>query len=561
MIRPWKQTLPAWLLSATSTVGLLAAPSTLDAQSKPIYQNGKIVHTAPAPKQPQAPPVAPAVSNAAPTGESAVQQELRRLYAESGREMPEVPKNVQAQVQQQALPPSPAPTQAAVPMPNTAVPRASAPVSKKPNAVASFFKKLVPGGQSKPRTMTPGVAQPQASAPIVATGPAAQQPRYAPFGSDPPRRLPTTNAVAAAPSTSASPAATLPPSPTPVLEVPQAQATIVVRAPVATLQPQTAPQPQTSPPPAVIAPPAAQAESPFRPATEEPRFEQPLVVEEVGSPATASEAVVQPSTAAAPEAVASIDDFIDPFTELSEKEADGNRKVATATAVAELMIEEKPAAEPNLVPHTAAVIEAAPVTESANPPLAIPSHDSVTEAAPAPGDAPLLPTPNVALPVISAEPPLLVAPPEPLQPSTQAPSTPVADASDSPITPDDRAAKMARIRERGGMKGLKGFCPVTLKEERELKDAQSQFQSSFRGQKFHFAASEAKTRFDAEPERYAPAAYGADVVVLIRDKDVAEGTLEFAAWFKGKLYLFASEDSHDTFVADPAKYAAVEGLE
>ena len=121
--------------------------------------------------------------------------------------------------------------------------------------------------------------------------------------------------------------------------------------------------------------------------------------------------------------------------------------------------------------------------------------------------------------------------------------------------------KMLKIRERGGMKGLKGFCPVTLHDERELVDANSEFHATHRGQKFHFASAEAKAKFDEDPSLYAPAAYGADVVALTRDKDVVEGSLDHAAWFKGRLYLFGTQDAHDTFVSNPVQFATPAGIE
>ena len=121
--------------------------------------------------------------------------------------------------------------------------------------------------------------------------------------------------------------------------------------------------------------------------------------------------------------------------------------------------------------------------------------------------------------------------------------------------------KMLKIRERGGMKGLKGFCPVTLHDERELVDAKSEFHSTYRGQKFHFSNDEAKSKFEQDPSLYAPAAYGADVVALTRDKDVVEGSLDYAAWFKGRLYLFGGQDAHDAFVANPVQYATPAGIE
>ena len=111
------------------------------------------------------------------------------------------------------------------------------------------------------------------------------------------------------------------------------------------------------------------------------------------------------------------------------------------------------------------------------------------------------------------------------------------------------------------MKGLKGFCPVTLHDERELVDAKSDHHATHRGQKFHFASAEAMAKFVEDPSRYAPAAYGADVVALTRDKDVVEGSLDFAAWFKGRLYLFGSQEAHDTFVAGPVQFATPAGIE
>jgi YHS domain-containing protein len=165
---------------------------------------------------------------------------------------------------------------------------------------------------------------------------------------------------------------------------------------------------------------------------------------------------------------------------------------------------------------------------------------------------------------------VLPAEPEQKKPEPQAePAKQVAlapaPASDTPtfdgIEDQSTREKMKKIHERGSMKGLKGFCPVTLRDHRELVDAKPDFHSTYRGQKFHFADADAKLTFDEDPSRYAPAAYGADVVALTRDKDVVEGSLDFAAWFKGRLYLFGTQEAHDTFVADPTQFATPVGIE
>ncbi len=121
--------------------------------------------------------------------------------------------------------------------------------------------------------------------------------------------------------------------------------------------------------------------------------------------------------------------------------------------------------------------------------------------------------------------------------------------------------RMAQILEREGVKGLKGFCPVSLRNARDLIDSKKEFSATYRGQKFQFASEDAKVKFELDPARYAPAAFGADVVTLANDKDVIEGSLDYAAWYKGQLYLFASQANHDLFVSDPVTFASPAGLE
>jgi YHS domain-containing protein len=683
-----KHALPLWMLNAVTTAGLLAAPSLLPAQSKPYYQGGRVVR--PAPAQTPAQPVAPAAATGTTGGETAVQAELRRLYEESGREMPEMPQNVQMQAQKPGVPPAPIspPDDAAESTQPGVVPKPSAPVSKKPNPVTSFFKKLVPGGQSKPKPSVASNTPPKASAPSVPPVP-HPAPNYAPYGSQPPRRLPMAATTAAAPAASSM----IPPSPAPVLEAPPAFAsTGTAAAPAPAAQPQGVARlktetvarstiPKSTPKPA--------PKPPAQPRPAEPVFEAPLVIAapvETFSPPVTKTEVIEVATAA-PTQVVQTESFPDPFTELSEEEADdvGEMELA-ASPFSGLKLDEEPVSDAD--PFDLAELEppsaAAPASEPMEPVFELPEPTAPITAAtvlapdapvlPAPiapkpktavaaTEAPRLPAPKTAaleLPPLTADAPVLPAPkakpfepvtlpaptavaanevpvlpplatksdeplllpeptattpfvelpelpaptttlvvpetvelpaPQPIviapalpappssvpvletaphelpktQPRNAQPAAPVTmNAETKPISAapsEEYLAKMAKIRERGAMKGLKGFCPVTLRDERELKDAQSTHHSSFRGQKFHFATAEAKAKFDTEPVRYAPAAYGADVVVLIRDKDVAEGTLDFAAWFKGQLYLFATETSHNTFLDDPVKFASPVGIE
>lgn len=242
----------------------------------------------------------------------------------------------------------------------------------------------------------------------------------------------------------------------------------------------------------------------------------PLLAEPMGAPSVAeNDAATETATAASNPA--------NPFTEMTEAEADKKLELNPFTGLT--LDEDAGSANP----------------PKADAPLAAPAQDDpFAEELKKMGIVP----PGTETPKLAA-------------PSAPTTDTPTFDGIEDQATRD----KMKKIHERGSMKGLKGFCPVSLRDQRELVDAKPEFHSTFRGQKFHFANADAKLKFDEEPARFAPAAYGADVVALTRDKDVIEGSLDFAAWFKGRLYLFGTQEAHDTFVEDPSKYATPVGIE
>lgn len=135
-------------------------------------------------------------------------------------------------------------------------------------------------------------------------------------------------------------------------------------------------------------------------------------------------------------------------------------------------------------------------------------------------------------------------------------------ASDN--APEENAApkseheeKLQKIAQRAELTGLKGFCPVVLRDERDLRDALPRFNSEFEGRIYNFSSEEALKKFEASPTTYAPAAGGDDVVLKSDSDEATQGTLDYAVWFKDRLYLFNSKDSLDTFVISPAKYAIV----
>lgn len=557
---------PHWMLTAATATGLWVTPWGVGAQTVPVPASVS-----------QSPSAAPA-----PSAESPVQRELRRLYEESGREMPTIPPYVQQQMQARSQPAPPAPS-ASPGNPRTTQqstptgPSPSAPTHKRDNPVVSFFKKLVPGGQSKPATPQTAATPPRASAPS-ATPHRAAPPQYAPYAAQPPRRLPPTAGMTATP-------AVPPPEPqqnyiviSPTSPGPNVPPGEIAQVPAqGTTLPQAASAPALAHPletegPRLVLPGEQNASS-----AENSEFEPPLIVDEREANRSAQPHLAHSHTTTPDPAqevgtpAPGLDLFPDPFTELSEAEADRKLRGAIEPQLEALAREEAPASEFATAhsggPGTSSPAANHPLEEPlAVPPPILGSNDPRADTE---SDLPLLPPPTSI--TAGTDAPRLAVPAAPsLSPATpsltEVQAGPTSGAAPQPAAPPARMAdsyeeKMAKIRERGGMKGLKGFCPVALRDDRELKDAIPDYHATYRGQKFHFSSAEAKAKFEEDPRRYAPAAYGADVVILLRDRDVIEGTLDFAAWYKGRLYLFASEENHALFTEDPAKFALPQDFE
>jgi len=267
--------------------------------------------------------------------------------------------------------------------------------------------------------------------------------------------------------------------------------------------------------------------------------------------------------AATPSPLAKDDLLADPFPELSEDEADGQADDGQAKN-SPADDSEEPAALRQ--PEAAAKAETAKQTpfsdqsDSGKPEGEV--RQTSADSAPIPS-LPDLPQPESLSEPADAEP----AGAEP----AESPVPDTADAADTADTADDlpvikpaqmpaddhepkHEPKMAKIAERAELNGLKGFCPVALRDSRELVDARPEFQSTYNGTKYNLASEEAKAKFEADPEFYVPAADGQDVVLASQGQSEVSGSLEHAVWFRNRLYLFASSASLKEFETSPKKY-------
>ncbi len=119
-----------------------------------------------------------------------------------------------------------------------------------------------------------------------------------------------------------------------------------------------------------------------------------------------------------------------------------------------------------------------------------------------------------------------------------------------------RQLQQRQIQARAGQTGFKGFCPVALRERRELVESSNQFASTFGLQTYTFSCAESKAAFDTDPSRYAPAAGGSDVVVLVNSGEEEAGQLDYALWYRDRLYLFRSRETMTLFSKEPQRFAS-----
>ena len=143
-------------------------------------------------------------------------------------------------------------------------------------------------------------------------------------------------------------------------------------------------------------------------------------------------------------------------------------------------------------------------------------------------------------------------------PAASAPKMFVArhPATQLPPTVEDPAAEMHKVGERIGQHGLKGFCPVALSEQRQLVDAVPVYSATYQSKRYYFSSAEALAHFEQAPQKYAPVAGGTDVVVQANSEQTVNGTLDFAVWYKDRLFLFSSPESAEAFSLNPHPYAS-----
>lgn len=99
------------------------------------------------------------------------------------------------------------------------------------------------------------------------------------------------------------------------------------------------------------------------------------------------------------------------------------------------------------------------------------------------------------------------------------------------------------------------YCPVALLEKAVLVEVDSAHTAVYAGSRYYFETAEAKARFAAEPEKYVPARGGECLVTLVETQKEVTGSDRFPVVYDGRIYLCASQEARQKFLADPVAFA------
>lgn len=103
--------------------------------------------------------------------------------------------------------------------------------------------------------------------------------------------------------------------------------------------------------------------------------------------------------------------------------------------------------------------------------------------------------------------------------------------------------------------GLEGYCPVELQEHDRWAAGNPDISMAYQGQLFYFSSDAARKRFEASPEKYAPAQSGNDIVLAVEENRTVPGKANHSAVWHERLYLFSSSATLAMFQEDPTRYA------
>lgn len=100
----------------------------------------------------------------------------------------------------------------------------------------------------------------------------------------------------------------------------------------------------------------------------------------------------------------------------------------------------------------------------------------------------------------------------------------------------------------GAASGLNGYSPVSIVDRRQWIKGRPDLACEYNDIVYYFVDESELDLFRADPSRYVPQLGGCDAVALTQDNREQPGSIRYAAFYRQRLYLFASSQNRLQFI-------------
>ena len=121
--------------------------------------------------------------------------------------------------------------------------------------------------------------------------------------------------------------------------------------------------------------------------------------------------------------------------------------------------------------------------------------------------------------------------------------------------PEEESSGRARLSNKPAETGaaFNGTCIVNAIEKREIVAGSPEHTLIFKGQTLYFSSEANKQKFEARPSAYWPMLDGVCPITLLNEDREIQGDLQFAAFFRKRLWVFTTEQNLRQFLDEPAE--------
>lgn len=106
--------------------------------------------------------------------------------------------------------------------------------------------------------------------------------------------------------------------------------------------------------------------------------------------------------------------------------------------------------------------------------------------------------------------------------------------------------------------GLEGYCPVCVVDGGKWMIGNPEITAGYDGRTYQFPDAGARDKFVANPTKYVPALDGDCIVCFAKHEKRVLGSVQHAATYKGRLFLFPGAGEKQMFLDDPAAFASTD---